>query len=144
MIEVYFDGLCEPVNPNGIASYGYVIYKDGKKIKAGCRVIGEGIGMTNNVAEYSGLLRAIEWLKENNIKDKIIVMGDSMLVINQMKGIWRIKSETSRYFVPKIREMIKGLDIEFRWIPREKNSEADMLSRVAYRRYLRKKQSKDL
>ena len=141
MITIFFDGLCEeayhggPRNPNGIATYGYIIYQDGKIIKKGCRVIGEGKGMTNNVAEYSGMLRAIEWLQEQNIDDKITIKGDSMLAINQMKGIWQVKSETSRRFVPKIRKLLKGKNVIFEWIPRKKNEEADMLSRVAYNRY---------
>jgi len=135
MITIYFDGLCEPVNPGGVATYGYVIYQDGKVIKKGCRVIGEGNGMTNNVAEYSALKRALEWLNEESIEDEIVIKGDSMLVINQMSGVWQIKSQTSKRFVPKIRELLKGKKVKFVWIPREENSEADMLSRVAYKRY---------
>ncbi len=138
MITIYFDGLCEPINPRGVAAYGYVIYQSEKAIKRGARVIGEGKGMTNNVAEYSALKRAIEWLKGQGIEDEILIKGDSMLVINQMKGDWQIKSQTSRRFIPKIRELLKGKKTKFIWIPREKNREADMLSRVAYKRYLKK------
>ncbi len=137
MITIYFDGLCEPINPGGVAAYGYVIYQGEKAIKRGARVIGEGKGMTNNVAEYSALKRAIEWLKEQGIEDEILIKGDSMLVINQMKGDWQIKSQTSRRFIPKIRELLKGKKTKFIWIPREENGEADMLSRVAYKRYLK-------
>ncbi len=104
----------------------------------GARVIGEGKGMTNNVAEYSALKRAIEWLKGQGIEDEILIKGDSMLVINQMKGDWQIKSQNSRRFIPKIRELLKGKKTKFIWIPREENREADMLSRVAYKRYLKK------
>ena len=139
MIEVYFDGLCEPINPGGVGCYGYAIYQNEITIKKGARAIGEGKGITNNVAEYSALKRAIEWIQEQGIEDEIVVKGDSMLVINQMKGIWQIKSETSRRYVSTIRELLKGKKVRFVWIPREQNSEADMLSRVAYKRYLRKK-----
>ena len=62
MITLYFDGLCRPRNPGGVATYGYVIYKDGKKVKRGYGVVGSGTGMTNNVAEYSALKRAAEWV----------------------------------------------------------------------------------
>ena len=37
MIEIYFDGACEPINPRGTASYGYLIKKDGEIIKEGDR-----------------------------------------------------------------------------------------------------------
>jgi len=138
MITVFFDGLCEPKNPGGVATYGYVIYRGIKKIKAGCRVIGSGVGMTNNVAEYSGLKRAAEWINQNGIEDDILFKGDSQLVINQMNGIWQIKSGTSRRFVPEIRGLLKGKRVKFVWVPREQNAEADMLSNVAYRRFVKR------
>jgi ribonuclease HI len=137
VITIFFDGLCEPRNPGGIATYGYVIYKDGKKIKAGCRAIGSGTGMTNNVAEYSGLKRAAEWINQNGIDEDILIKGDSQLVINQMKGEWQIKSETSKKFVPEIKALLKGKRTKFVWIPREQNQEADLLSNVAYKRFVK-------
>ncbi|MBU4501112.1 MAG: ribonuclease HI family protein [Nanoarchaeota archaeon] len=137
MITIYFDGLCKP-HPGGVATYGYVVYQDGKAIKKGCRVIGEGEGMTVNVAEYSALKRALEWLNEQGINDDIVVKGDSMLVINQMKGLYRIKSKTSKFFVPIIQKLLERKKICFVWIPREENMEADMLSNVAYKRYMLK------
>ena len=142
MITIYFDGLCQPVNPGGVATYGYAIYQDGKAIKRGCRVIGEGSGMTNNVAEYSALKRALAWLNESGIKDEITIKGDSQLVINQMKGVWKIKSQTSRKFVPEIRRLLKGKRAKLTWIPREENLEADTLSRIAYKRHIKGKRKR--
>jgi len=132
MITIYFDGLCRPRNPGGMATYGYLIYKDGKKVKSGSGVIGSGAGMTNNVAEYSALKRAAEWVCRNGVDDEIIIKGDSQLVIHQMKGSWQIKSETSKKFVPEIRRLLEGRKTRFIWIPREQNAEADLLSNVAY------------
>ena len=146
MITVLFDGLCEPGypggprNPGGVATYGYAIYKDGSSIKKGCRALGEGQGFTNNVAEFSGLKRALEWLAEQDFNDEILIKGDSMLVINQVNGNWQVKSRTSRRFVPEIKKLLQGKKARLQWIPREENSEADMLSRVAYKRYLKNKQ----
>ena len=132
MISLYFDGLCRPRNPGGIATYGYVVYQDGKKVKSGSGVIGSGIGMTNNVAEYSALKRAVEWVSRNCVDDEIVIKGDSQLVIHQMSGIWQIKSETSKKFVPEIRRLLEGRKTRFIWIPREQNTEADLLSNIAY------------
>lgn len=42
-------------------------------------------------------------------------------------------------FVPKIKSLLQGREARFVWIPREENSEADMLSRMAYRRYRERK-----
>ena len=132
MITIYFDGLCRPRNPGGIATYGYVIYKDGEKVKSGCGVVGSGAGMTNNVAEYSALKHAVEWVSRNSVKDEIVIKGDSQLVIHQMNGTWQIKSATSKKFVPEIRRLMEGRKPRFVWIPREQNAEADQLSNVAY------------
>lgn len=135
MITVYFDGLCYPRNPGGAAAYGYLIYRDGRLIQKGCRVVGEGEGMTNNVAEYEGLMAAARSLRDIQRGEKIVIKGDSRLVIKQMRGEWQVRSETSRRYVPRIRRLLQGLDVSFVWVPREENEEADRLSRMAYERY---------
>jgi len=135
MITVYFDGLCYPKNPCGVAAYGYLVYRDGKPIHKGFRAVGEGKGMTNNVAEYEGLMAAAQWLKDEGILEKIVIKGDSQLVIRQMRGEWKISSATSKKYVPQIRKLLQGKDVSFFWVPREENEEADKLSRVAYQRY---------
>ena len=132
MITIYFDGLCRPKNPGGVATYGFLIYKDGKKVKSGSGVIGSGAGMTNNVAEYSALKRAAEWVSRHGDDDEIVIKGDSQLVIHQMNGTWQIKSETSKKFVPEIRRLLRSRKMRFIWIPREQNAEADLLSNLAY------------
>ena len=139
MITVYFDGLCYPKNPCGVAAYGYLIYEDGELLHKGFGAVGEGPGMTNNVAEYEGLLAALFWIKDNGLNDKVVVRGDSQLVINQISGRWQVKSGTSSKYVPEIKEMMNGMDVVLEWIPREKNGEADELSRLAYERYIAKK-----
>ena len=71
VIEVYFDGLCEPVNPGGLATYGFVIYIDGRKVCEGCGVIcGFDRNATNNIAEYTALIKALKWLLKNSLNDK--------------------------------------------------------------------------
>jgi len=132
MITLYFDGLCRPRNPGGVATYGYVIYKDGKKVKRGSGVVGSGGGMTNNVAEYSALNHAAEWIVQHCPDDEIVINGDSMLVIHQMSGTWQIHSVTSKKFVPAIRMLLEGRKARFVWIPRAQNAEADLLSNLAY------------
>jgi ribonuclease HI len=134
MITIYFDGLCRPRNPGGVATYGYLIYRDGKKVKSGFGVIGSGAGMTNNVAEYSGLKFAVSWVSGNGFDDEIVIKGDSRLVIQQMNGSWQVKSETSKKFVPEIRSLLGDRKTKFIWIPRGQNAEADRLSNIAYSR----------
>jgi len=50
---------------------------------------------TNNVAEYTGIIKALEWLLENNFHNqKIMISGDSQLVINQLRRNWKVKALT--------------------------------------------------
>ena len=139
MITVYFDGLCYPRNPGGVAAYGYAVYRDGKPIWRGFGAVGEGRGMTNNLAEYEALLAAARWLVDEGIEEKTVIKGDSELVIKQMKGEYRISSATSRKYAPEIKRLLQGRDVSFSWVPREENQEADRLSRQGYEAYLRRK-----
>ena len=139
MITVYFDGLCYPRNPGGVAAYGYAVYRDGKPIWRGFGAVGEGRGMTNNLAEYEALLAAARWLVDEGIEEKTVIKGDSELVIKQMKGEYRISSATSRKYAPEIKRLLQGRDVSFSWVPREEKQEADSLSRQGYEAYLRRK-----
>src|SRR5690242_19903831 len=50
---------------------------------------------TNNVAEYTGIIKALEWLIANNYQNEnIVIKGDSQLVIQQMKGNFKVKAPT--------------------------------------------------
>lgn len=147
MIEVYFDGLCEPTNPEGIACYGYLIKRNGNLVRSHSGVIGEGEGMTNNVAEFTALQKALEDLVLNQRvyrHETIRIYGDSSLVINQCSRKWKVKSDTSRKFVPPILNLLEQIKeaydnyITLVWISRNYNEEADELAREAYNMYILK------
>ncbi|MCX8189241.1 MAG: ribonuclease HI family protein [Nitrososphaeria archaeon] len=138
MIEVYVDGLCEPINPNGIAAYGFVIYMNGKRVLEGYGVVGKGEGMSNNVGEYAALCEAIKALVKLKLtEEEILVKSDSKLLVNQMNGVWRCHNG---YYIQKYNEakdLIKLFkNISFIWIPREENKQADSLSRKGYEEYI--------
>jgi len=134
---VYVDGLCEPRNPGGVASYGFVIYSGNEKLHEQSGVVGEGLGMSNNAAEYAALLEALDWLSGQGLKDeKVVVRSDSRLLVNQMNYQWR---SHGGLYVDKYSEALKLVSnfskISFVWVPREQNGEADSLSRKAYEEY---------
>ena len=140
MIELYFDGACEPFNPGGTASYGWLIKKDGKELKSGHGVVGSGEGMTNNVAEYSGLIYGLEEFLKLNIQEKLLIKGDSNMVINMISGKWGWNKKKSKWQphekLPHLKELlnqalslVKKIEYEVEWIPREENKEADALSK---------------
>ncbi|HOT07508.1 MAG: Ribonuclease HI [Methanosaeta sp. PtaB.Bin039] len=132
MITVNFDGLCYPRNPGGVAAYGFLVRRDGQVLHRGMGVVGQGRGMTNNVAEYEALLAAARWIRENAPHEDVVFQGDSSLVIKQMRGEYQVRSATSRKYVPQVRSILAGMDVSFRWVPRLENQEADQLSREAY------------
>jgi len=137
MIEAYFDGLCDP-NPGGVATYGFVIRKDGKKLQEGHGLAGKPKSpqATNNVAEYTGLIKALEWLLDQKISGSVLVRGDSDLIIKQVKGEYKVKSPL---LAPLHRQAVDLLDqlpeATLEWIPRERNADADRLTNLAYAEY---------
>ncbi|MCS7104861.1 MAG: ribonuclease HI family protein [Thermofilaceae archaeon] len=140
---VYFDGLCEPVNPGGIAAYGFVIYRDGKLLSARGGVLGAGFfgdDVTNNVAEYTALIKALEWLVENGLSgDELVVRGDSQLVLKQLKGEYTVKSKRITPLYQKVTELLKLFPkVTLEWVPRQLNAKADSLSREAVGEFLRR------
>lgn len=137
MIEAYFDGLCEP-NPGGVATYGFVIKRDGKKVHEGHGLAGtpRTAQATNNVAEYTGLIRALEWLKTQKKLGPVVVRGDSDLIIRQVKGEYKVKSALLAPLHRQVQDLLEDLpDVTFEWIRREGNAEADRLTNLAYAEY---------
>lgn len=136
-LKVWIDGACEPVNPGGTASYGVVVKHQGKVLFSECKVIGEGLAMSNNVAEYSGLIAFLEWyipLEAGfNTKRRPVIYSDCRLLINQMDGEWRALRGLYLPYYKKARNLIlqNNLDLSFWWVPREQNEEADALSKEA-------------
>jgi ribonuclease HI len=144
-LEVFFDGLCQPYNPGGIACYAFVI----KKQRPYPQTIHSEYGLaaepftdcaTNNVAEYTGIIKALEWLLQRRKQvsnyvptESIIIKGDSQLVIYQIKGRYKVKAMKIIPLYQKVMSLIsKFNDVRLEWIPREKNSEADKLTSYAY------------
>jgi ribonuclease HI len=138
MILVHFDGLCDP-NPGGVATYGFVVTRDGKKLK-------EGHGLactprtaqcTNNVAEYTGLIKALEYLAGQKVAEPVEVRGDSELVIKQLRGEYKVKSPLLAPLFRRVGELAAKIpSIRFEPVPRERNREADALTNLAYAEYV--------
>ncbi|NKE72858.1 ribonuclease HI family protein [Candidatus Manganitrophus noduliformans] len=131
-IEVWYDGCCEPVNPGGNAACGIVIKRGGQVLWQESRYIGSGPAMSNNVAEYGGMIAALEYLIEKGLTHfPVVLHGDSMLSVRQMTGEWRIKGGRYLPYYLKAKELARQFsDITFLWIPREENAEADTLSKA--------------
>ena len=133
---VYFDGMCEPRNPGGNMGIGVFILNPKRErifTYSKYRSANEMNGQTsNNVAEYLGIIEAFNFILNNNLQDeKIICCRDSKLVINQTRGEWNCNSGIYSEYYYKAKEIKKNFkNISFEWIPREKNSFADNLSKA--------------
>lgn len=128
---IHFDGACEPVNPSGTATWGYVIQCDGRVLAAESGVLGSGPGMTNNKAEYTACIEAVKKANELGC-DELVIKGDSQLVILQMAGEWDVRSISVIPLYEELCSLIRDVDVKFQWIPRKRNAEADKLSKKAY------------
>ena len=121
-----FDG-CSKGNP-GLAGIGAVIYKDKEEIWAGSKFIGV---KTNNYSEYSALIFGLKQAIQMEI-DHLNVLGDSLLVINQVNGLYKVKSDDLRELHDEVNELKKHFKfIEFNHVYRENNKRADELSNIA-------------
>jgi len=141
VIEAYFDGCCEPVNPGGTASYGAIVLVNGVKIWEDAELVSAPPGgkTSNNVAEYSGFIAVVRFLllgypSECERNEPAIIRGDSKLVIMQVQGLWRVNGGHYLPFYREAKKLWKRLkkqqpNITLEWIPRERNGLADELSK---------------
>jgi ribonuclease HI len=129
-----FDGSISK-NPGGIAACGFVFKKDGVKYDSTSYIIGEG-PYSNNYAEFYGAYLGLQYIYFiAQPKDKIFVRGDSQLAINVLAHKW--KSDPLKLYYPAyekadnvtkaLRKM--GCYVDFSWVPRKQNMEADELSK---------------
>lgn len=135
MLTLYFDGSCEPVNPGGIACYGWVLMdEDGNKIDEGYGEVCRGSGATNNVAEYAALEAGLTRVLEKHwVPDGLLVRGDSQLVVHQVSRVWECRKEYLRARRDRCIGLLHQIgDCRIEWIRRDKNTEADALARRAY------------
>ncbi len=123
MLVAYTDGASMG-NP-GPMGIGVVIYKDGFRVEELSKYIGRG---TNNIAEYSAVIKALETAHQMGEK-QIHVKSDSQLVIRQLGGAYKVKDPKLKTLKRRIDRLSRGLIVSFEHIPRERNREADLLSK---------------
>lgn len=128
---IYTDG--GSLNNPGPAAYAFVIFIDGKVIHQH----GEAIGVaTNNIAEYTGLIKALEkvkhYIKEFSI-DKISIFADSELMVRQLNGLYKVKNGPlqEKVFTVRTLENEINIPITYTHVLREKNTLADSLVKKA-------------
>ncbi len=127
MIVAYIDGGARG-NP-GPAGYGVRIEEpDGTLVEE----FGESIGVaTNNVAEYRGLLAALDWARSHGQK-QLHVRSDSLLLVQQMLGNYKVKNAGLQPLHAKARLVAHEIGrVSFEHVRREANAHADRLANAA-------------
>ncbi len=115
-------------NPGPGAS-AFVVYQGSRPVYQFADKIGS---TTNNVAEYTAVIFALDWLEKNHhtlFHKEFSFYLDSQLVVNQLNGFFRIKNARLRNLIIKVRileQKIPGKIFYFH-IPRGRNKLADSL-----------------
>lgn len=133
ILRIHTDGGSKG-NP-GPAAIGVVMYLDGRETYAFRQDIGVA---TNNDAEYQALVAALTFVADHKDEmssvQKIECFADSQLMVNQVRGLWKVKEARMREYILRIRNLEGeiGLPIQYEYVPREQNKTADALVNDAH------------
>jgi ribonuclease HI len=124
VLTIHTDGASRG-NP-GEAAFAYVIEQDGQEPIEEAGYLGK---ITNNQAEYTALVRALEHALELGAQHPVIVHSDSELMVKQMRGEYRVKNADLRPLFEQARDLAQRFTagVAFRHVRREQNSRADAL-----------------
>ncbi len=115
-------------NP-GPAAYGVIVRRpDGATHES----LGKYIGRTtNNVAEYYSQIAALDYAEDSGIK-RLRVYSDSQLIVNQIKGLYKVKHPDLRPLHERAKKQAASLEtFAIQYVPREQNRDADDLANAA-------------
>ena len=126
-VIVYTDGACRG-NP-GPSSIGVVFYtSDEEFLYEQAQAIGV---QTNNFAEYEAVRTALQIAKDNKIK-KLVLRSDSQLLVRQLSGEYKVKSETLKPLFMECKELSKQFQsVSYEHVMREYNERADEIANLA-------------
>ena len=115
-LHAYTDGAAGPTNPGPAASAWIVLDPASGEVLAEDAVY---IGRrTNNVAEYTAILRALEACAALGA-GSVVVHSDSQLCVNQLNGAWRVTKPHLGRLREQVMEVAEGLGgVRFKWVSR--------------------------
>lgn len=125
---VFTDGACRNHGDHR-AGYGVTMCLETGAVHEAYGCVGMS-AETSNIAEYHALLVALDVAAEYGVTD-LQVMADSMLVVMQASGRWKIRHPNMRRMHALVKESAKRIGrVTYKWIPREENRRADELSKM--------------
>jgi ribonuclease HI len=115
-------------NP-GPAGWGVIVRNAAGEVQA--ELFGALPHATNNVAEYSGLLAALDWCVDRG-GTTVHVKSDSLLLVQQMRGVYKVKNEGLKPLHGRARLLAHKIGkVTFEHVRREMNEDADRLANLA-------------
>jgi ribonuclease HI len=128
VLTIHTDGASRG-NP-GDAAFAYVIGRDGQPPIEEADCLGQ---MTNNQAEYTALVRALEHALELGSHHRVLIHSDSELMVKQMNGEYRVKNEELRGLYEEARALRARFDgsVTILHVRRAQNKRADELCNEA-------------
>lgn len=126
LLTIHTDGAARG-NP-GPAAFSFVLHRQGEPDIEDSGCLGD---TTNNVAEYTALVKALERARQVGAK-RLAIHSDSELMIKQMKGEYKVKHEGLRPLYDQARQLTSGFErVTFQHVRREQNKRADELCNLA-------------
>ena len=128
LLRIHTDGASRG-NP-GDAAYAFVLVRPDGEVIEEAECLGQ---MTNNQAEYTALIRALERALELGAEHRVLVHSDSELMVKQMRGEYRVKNEELRDLYEQAQELTHRFrgPVTFQHVRRSQNSRADALCNEA-------------
>ncbi len=115
-------------NPGPAGAGAVLLDGDGRVVAELTKYLGR---TTNNVAEYSALILGLEEARRRGVDD-IDVRMDSRLVVEQMRGLWKIRHPNMKPLALRAGELLASFRTRsIRHVPRDDNAIADALSNRA-------------
>jgi ribonuclease HI len=131
IIYIHIDGAARG-NP-GESGIGVLIKDENGRTREIKKYLGT---RTNNQAEYTALITALESIKDHK-NQEIRIFTDSLLLANQMNGIWKVRHPEIKELHTKAKRLTEGFSrVLISHVPREENAEADRLANLAIDEYL--------
>jgi len=131
---VYVDGSKTPNTPDGIACWGFLVNShSGERTYAHYGSLGKGI--SSNVSEYYAIFQALKFCADFP-EFQYTIRSDSKNTIDQLNGLNECRADS---LIPYYQACLRLLSLfhskrqpTLEWIPRERNIQADSLTRKAH------------
>lgn len=132
-LVLYIDGSSKG-NPGPAGIGATISTADGGELVRISEYIGE---TTNNVAEYTALIRTIQTALQYQV-DSVEIYSDSELLVNQLNKSYHVKNANLKNLYQRATSLLSGFkDVKIFYISREENKRADELARKSIKRFFK-------